>query len=188
MRGLLRSVLLLPMLAWLAACGSSVSRLPAAPATSEIAAYRLGSADTIKVTVFGEPDLSGSYELDSLGRFAMPLIDEVDAQGATVRELESRIAEKLRASDLLKDPAVNVAVLTYRPFFILGEVKVPGSYHYAAGTTVVRAVALAGGFTYRANENAIKLTRGDGTLEEYRAELTTPILPGDIIEVEERFF
>lgn len=153
-----------------------------------MADYRLSSGDRVRVTVFNEPDLSGETTLDGLGRFAMPLAGEIDALGLTTQETARRIEARLSEQELLRSPAANVEILTYRPYFILGEVRQPGSYPYQAGATVVRAVAEAGGFTYRADRDAIALRRGEGDEARYRAELTTPILPGDIIEVEERLF
>ena len=84
---------------------------------------------------------------------------------------------------------MSVDVLTYRPFYIIGEVKTPGSYPYVSGMTVLNAVALAGGYTYRAKTKAVLITRPDGTDKtEIKADPDTPVMPGDVIEVPERFF
>lgn len=91
--------------------------------------------------------------------------------------------------DYLKDPRVSVEVLNYRPFYIIGEVKKPGSYAYVSGMTVVNAIALAGGYTYRARENNILVTRAtDPKNIKHPADHDTQVLPGDVIEVPERFF
>ena len=96
------------------------------------------------------------------------------------------IAEKLR-NGYLRDPRVSVEVLTYRPFYILGEVRSPNSYPYSPGLTVARAVATAQGYTYRANQNRVFIKRGSDQEVAYPAEGTV-ILPGDIVRVPERFF
>jgi polysaccharide export outer membrane protein len=150
--------------------------------------YRLGSGDRIKVTVFRHKDLSGEFEVNSAGRIRLPLIQEVQAAGLTAQELEQAIADKLKP-DYLKEPRVSVQVLTYRPFYILGEVNSPGSYSYVSGMTVVTAVARAGGYTYRAKQDYVYISRaGDSAKKKQRADPNTPVYPGDVIEVPERFF
>lgn len=159
-----------------------------AVADEEPTAYRLGSGDRIKVTVYGHEDLSGEFEIDSQGIISLPLIQNVRGSGLTVEELERAIAEKLQP-DYLKHPRVNVDVLTYRPFYIMGEVKAPGSYPYVSGMTVLNAVALAGGYTYRARTKAVLITRPESTGQKLvEAKPDTAVLPGDVIEVQERFF
>lgn len=159
-----------------------------AVADEESTAYRLGVGDRIKVTVYGHEDLSGEFEIDSQGIVSLPLIQDVNASGLTVEDLELAIAAKLQP-DYLKHPKVNVDVLTYRPFYIIGEVKAPGSYPYASGMTVLKAVALAGGYTYRARTKAVRITRPDDTGQNIiEADPETAVLPGDVIEVPERFF
>jgi polysaccharide biosynthesis/export protein VpsN len=160
-----------------------------APTAGAETGYRLGSGDQVRITVFGEPDLTGQFAVDGSGVVAFPLIGEVKAAGRTARELEKGIAEKLR-DGYLKNPTVNVEVLSFRPFFILGEVKAPGSYPYKNGLNVMNAVALAGGYTYRAKSNVWVITRtGDS---KYQArEITNgdfQVLPGDTIVIPERFF
>jgi polysaccharide export outer membrane protein len=151
-------------------------------------AYRLGPGDKVRVTVFGDDQLSGEFQLDANGAIDMPLIGRVDAQGSTTNELSAAVTQKL-SKDYLKDPKVSVEVTEYRPFYILGEVKNPGSYPFVNGMRVMNAVALAGGFTYRAREGHMKINRDiDGKVEELDADQTTVVLPGDVIEVPERFF
>ena len=150
--------------------------------------YTLGSGDRIRVVVFGHEDLSGEFEVDGSGFISFPLIGEVKVQEMTLRSAEEAITDKLKP-DYLRNPRVSVEVLNYRPFYILGEVKSPGSYPYVSGMTVLNAVALAGGYTYRARENRLLIQRAnrpDGEQEE--ANHSTAVLPGDIIEVPERFF
>lgn len=148
--------------------------------------YRLGSGDRVKVTVFGEDDLSGEFELDGESKFSMPLIGTVNAQGTTPRILEGRIVALL-LDGFLKNPKVSVEVLNYRPFYILGEVNEPGSYPYRAGMTILNAAAMAGGFTYRADEDDIEVSRG-GTGTPQVLEPTAIVQPGDVIRVNESIF
>jgi protein involved in polysaccharide export with SLBB domain len=151
-------------------------------------AYRLGSGDRVRVTVYGQDDLSGEFEIDGGGQLSLPLIQQVPAAGLTVPELEDVITDALKP-DYLKNPRVSVEVLNYRPFYILGEVKQPGSYPYVNGMTVVNAVALAGGYTYRARENRVTIIRAtDPSHTEEPATHDTAVLPGDVIMVPERFF
>jgi protein involved in polysaccharide export with SLBB domain len=182
----------------LTGCGGGSSPPPplpvAAPAppggpASELStsSYRLGSGDRVRVIIFRHEDLSGEFALDGAGNFAMPLIGEIQAYGLTTRELEQRIADKLKEGYLV-EPQVSVEVLSYRPFYILGEVKSPGSYQYVNGMTVLNGVALAGGFSYRAKQNDFLLQRGGSNTASRPVGGDTPILPGDIITVQERFF
>ncbi len=150
--------------------------------------YRVGSGDNLRVTVFGQEDLSGEFLVDGAGFFSLPLIGEVIAGGRTVREVKRAIVKKLKP-DYLKNPSVSVAVLNYRPFYIIGEVQKPGSYAYVSGMKVVNAIALAGGYTYRARENKVLITRArNPERKKQRANHDTAVLPGDVIEVPERFF
>ena len=154
----------------------------------EKADYRLAAGDTVRVTVYGHEDLSGEFEVDGAGRISLPLIRDVAAEGRSLRELEEIITAKL-SPDYLREPRVSAEVLNYRPFYILGEVSEPGSYPYVNGMTVINAVAVAGGFTYRARKGRIRIVResGDGTLE-LKVSNDTVVMPGDVIEVPERFF
>jgi polysaccharide export outer membrane protein len=178
------------LLLGLVACGGSRG-LPPAPAIEAGAAgetsYTMGPSDRIRVTVFRHPDLSGEFELDGAGNFAMPLAGEIKANGLTTRQLEARIAEVL-GDGYIVEPQVSVQVLNYRPFYILGEVRSPGRYEYVDGMNVLQAVAMAGGYTYRAAQDDIILRRGGANGPAYAAKPDTALLPGDVIEVQERFF
>ncbi len=150
--------------------------------------YRLGPGDKIKVVVFGHEDLSGEAEVDGSGTVSLPLIRNIAVQGITVRELEEEIANRLKPEYLL-NPKVSVEVLTYRPFYIYGEVNKPGSYPYVNGMTVINAVALAGGYTYRARQSRVNITRAnDPQKKSQEAGPETAVYPGDVIEVPERYF
>jgi len=152
------------------------------------ATYRLGNGDKIRITVFGEEDLSGTFVVDGKGSIAMPLIGEVQVGNLALREVENAIVQKL-LNGFLKKPQVSIEVLNYRPFYILGEVKKPGSYPYVEGMSILKAVALAGGFTYRANKDVMIVTRAsDPQEQEQEADPNTRIFPGDTIRIKERFF
>lgn len=161
--------------------------LPVAAFAGTANEYVLGIGDKLRITTFGEAELSGEFEVSSTGKIAMPLIGEVAAAGETVVKVQESIRSEL-ASGYLKDPRVSIEVLTYRPFFILGEVMKPGSYDYVNGMTVVNAVALAGGYTYRADKDAITLKHSAGDGKEERVAEEATVLPGDVINVPERFF
>jgi protein involved in polysaccharide export with SLBB domain len=150
--------------------------------------YTLGSGDRVKVTVYGEHDLSGTFEISGTGAIAYPLIGEVEAGGKTVRELETAITRKLR-DGYLRKPRVGIEVINYRPFYILGEVKRPGSYAYVEGMKIVNAVAMSGGFTYRARKQELYVRRAGAPKDsEVEANPDDLLYPGDVIRVPERFF
>ena len=148
--------------------------------------YSLGPGDQLRVNVFGEETLSGIYQVGDEGVVAMPLIGSVVAEGLTLNQLEDAIENQLKP-DYLKDPQVSIEVLNYRPFYILGEVNDPGGYPFVSGMTVLEAVALAGGFTYRAKTSKVYIRRANGQEEEL-AGINEVVLPGDIIRVRERIF
>ena len=150
--------------------------------------YTLGTGDKIRVIVFEEEDLSGEHDVGADGYISIPLIGELRAAGLGERGLEQAIVEKLQ-DGFLKSPRVSVQVLNYRPFYILGEVNEPGSYAYVNGMTIINAVAMGGGFTYRADEKNITITRAsDPEQKKIKVDIREKILPGDVIKVEERFF
>lgn len=150
--------------------------------------YHLGSGDKVRVTTFGEQELSGEFLVGGDGKVSMPLVGDIKAGGLTVPQFQTAVETALKQG-YLKDPHVSVEVLTYRPFYILGEVKSPGTYPYTNGLTVMNAVATAGGFTYRANTHKVFIKRENSQDEEaFRLDPTTPVAPGDTIRIPERYF
>ncbi|MCI5059969.1 MAG: polysaccharide export protein [Alphaproteobacteria bacterium] len=150
--------------------------------------YRLGPDDKIDINVFGEKDLSGDFKLGGDGSISMPLIGVVLLNNLTLREAENLIEAKFKGG-YLKDPSVSIEVLESRPFYILGEVRRPGSYNYINGMSALEAIAISGGFTYRANRKKIDiLRRGHVPTEPQPFTPDTTIQAGDIIFVRERFF
>ena len=150
--------------------------------------YVLGIGDKVRLTVYGEDDLSGEYEVSSTGVMALPLIGAIKATGTTVREFEDAVRKKLKAG-YLNDPRVSAQVTNYRPFFILGEVSKPGSYPYVNGMSVLNAVALAGGYSYRADTDGVTIMHAsDSEKKEQSAREDAVVMPGDIVRVPERLF
>lgn len=155
---------------------------------SETTGYKLGAGDKMRIIVFGEPDLSGEFFVDDAGSVDLPLIGDVEAGGATVSEFEQKVVTRF-SDGYLRDPKISIEVLNYRPFFIIGEVKSGGEYPYKGGLTVQDAVAIAGGYSYRANERVAFIRRANSD-QETRVELSqrVPIFPGDNVRIPERFF
>jgi protein involved in polysaccharide export with SLBB domain len=157
----------------------------AKPGTS---AYKLDTGDKVKVTVYGEDDLSGEFDVDGSGFVRLPLIGQVRAAGLSLKEFESAIEAKLSAGYLV-NPKVSAEVTNYRPFTILGEVNKPGEYPYENDMTVLNAVALGGGYTYRADKDDVYIRRkGSSTEVKMPADDRTLVFPGDTVRVDERIF
>jgi len=169
----------------LAACSSQGSNLPPLPpTTTDESAYHLGPGDKVHVVVAGADDLTGDYTVGDNGTISMPLIGDVKAAGLSRAQVEHEMETKL-AQGYLKHPKVSIGTLTYRPFYVFGEVLKPGQYPYAAGMRVESAIATAGGYTYRANQQYVVVTRNG---QERKADPTAPIQPDDVIKVPERYF
>lgn len=160
----------------------------APPAIAQDGAYLLGSSDKVRVTVYGEPTLSGEFFVTGSGVVSLPLIGEVKAAGLSLSQFQQAVQSSL-SDGYLKDPRVSAEVLTFRPFYILGEVSKPGTYPYTSGLTVMNAVATAGGYTYRADKKQVFVKR-NGAAEEQKLTLdpTVTVAPGDTIRIGERFF
>ena len=150
--------------------------------------YALDSGDRLRVIVFGQDTLSRLYTIDGGGYISMPLIGAVRARGLSTFELERKIADRLQQR-YVRDPKVTVEIASYRPFFILGEVRNAGQFPFVNGMTIQTAVAIAGGFTERANEKKVQLTRRmHGEIAKITVPTDYPVQPGDTIYVKERFF
>ena len=158
-------------------------------ASGDLSEYRLGAGDKVKVNVYGEETLSGEFSIPGgSGTISFPLIGDVKASGLTVSELRTAIEGALKP-DYLKDPHVSIEILTYRPFYILGEVTKPGEYPYSSGLTILNAVATANGFTYRADTHYVYIKRAGSTQElKTRLDATIIVEPGDTVRIGERFF
>ena len=153
-----------------------------------LASYVLGPEDKLRVIVFGEDALSGEFLISGAGKVSLPLVGEVQAAGLTVRQFQDEVQNALKEG-YLKDPHVSAEVLTFRPYYILGEVMTPGRYPFTDRLTVINAVAAAGGFTYRAKSNRVFIKRiGEHIEREYDLKGNTPVMPGDTIRIPERLF
>jgi polysaccharide export outer membrane protein len=150
--------------------------------------YRVGAGDKLAIRVAGEADLTGEFPVDASGAISMPYVQSVTVAGMTTPQIEQLVTTKLR-NGYLRDPKVSVQATSLRPFFILGEVTTGGSYPYQPGMTVQNAIAIAAGYTPRADKGEVLLTRRNatGTLT-FKVPLTTQVYPGDIISVRERWF
>merc|ERR1712232_110937 len=168
-----------------------MGRFGAALDAPNISAYQLDAGDKLRIVVFEQDSLTGTYEVNSAGNIMMPLVGEVRARGATTHSLAKTVRSKL-ANGYLRDPDVSVELTESRPFFIHGEVAKPGAYSFSSGLTMERAIALAGGFTSRADRHLFAVDRRSGSVHPepvtYRLGLRDAVVPGDTIYVRERLF
>lgn len=149
--------------------------------------YRLGVGDKLKIVVFGEENLSGQFEVNALGQVSMPLVGEIPAANRPIAQFRDAIAKRL-SDGYLKNPRVTVDILNYRPIYVHGEVKSGGEFPFKSGLRLRDAIALAGGYTYRANQSYVAIFReGHGEMNVPMAARFT-VMPGDNIRVPERFF
>lgn len=171
----------------LAGCapGSDLSPLPDPPAGP----YRIGIGEQLRIITFGDDRISGQFKVNDQGELALPLIGSVKAVGLTTTELQDRIAQRLKDQNVLLHPSVSVEIQGYRPIYVLGEVAKPAQYPYEPGMTVLMAVTLAGGFTYRAQvQHASILRTINGRSVEGRVSRGTKVEPGDVIDILPRYF
>jgi polysaccharide export outer membrane protein len=151
--------------------------------------YRLDSGDTVRAMIYNEPTLSADYIVGDDGAISVPIIGAVKARGLTVEELQTALQAKLKSGNILSNPGVGVEISQYRPFFIIGEVNKPGQYPYAVGLNALGAVAVAGGFTVRADDDHLRIVRkDDANSGEWLAQHSSLLKPGDVLVVPERFF
>jgi len=187
-----KSYVILAMMA-LAGCSTSsgtvISTGERYSVDSELAeTYLLGAGDQVRVTVFNEPTLSGDFFVSGDGVLSLPLVGNVPAGNKTTKDVSAAYA-RLLADGYLRDPRVTAEVITYRPFFILGEVTRAGQYPYVTGMTVLNAVATANGFTPRAKKSKVYIRRrGEEAELEYVLTPNLRVMPGDTIRVGERYF
>jgi polysaccharide export outer membrane protein len=171
----------------LAACATTPS-LPQGFSDSVGGPYTLASGDRLRIIVFGQDNLSNSYAVDGSGHISLPLVGLVEARGLTTTKLERVIEARLR-NGLMREPRVTVEVEQYRPFFVMGEVTTSGQFPFVNGMTVQTAVAIAGGFSPRAQRQQAELTRTvKGEPMTALVPITYPVSPGDTIVIRERWF
>jgi protein involved in polysaccharide export with SLBB domain len=150
---------------------------------------RLRSGDTVTITVFGQPDLTGDQLIDSHGEVSVLLAGRTKFAGLTPAEAEVTLASELSKGGVIVNPSVSVRVSHHMSVYIVGEVTKPGSYDWANDLRVVNAVALAGGYTYRARKDELRVIRyDDPTKAELPVDQTTQVAPGDTVVVPERWY
>lgn len=150
--------------------------------------YTLGAGDKIRMSVFNEQQLNGEFTVSADGEISLPLIGNVPVGGKPIDAVSREVQAKL-ADGYLLNPRVTMEVVTYRPFFILGEVRSPGQYPYLSGLTALNAIATAQGFTPRARKRTVLIRRfGDQYEQEYLLTPDLRVLPGDTLRLTERFF
>ncbi len=173
-----------------AAAAAPAQQEPEAPSKADnLSTYRLSTGDVISITVYGEDDLKrDKVRLTDAGTISYPVLGEIQVRGKTIGELEKIITDGLRGTYLV-NPRVAVTIDEYRPYFINGQVTNNGSFPYQPGLTVRKAVSIAGGFKERASLSKVTIVRdGDKTNTPEKADLNTPVYPGDILTVGESFF
>lgn len=176
------AVLCLP----LAACQMAGSS--SKPVTDAVTDYTLGIGDKVRINVYGQSELTNEYIVEPNGSISLPLVGTVGAAGFTSQEVKKMIVEKLQP-DYMVNPQVSVEVTGFRSMYVLGEVRTPGKYEYVPNMTVMQAVALAGGYTYRANEGNAEVTRHvKGALNTFTVDDKTMLKPGDTILIKRRWF
>lgn len=150
--------------------------------------YILGSGDTIKITVFGQEDLSIETLLNDSGKIDYPFLGQLQATGKTLAEFQQKIHSGLKG-DYLINPNVSVTIVEYRPFFIDGEIEKPGGYPFQPGLTINKAAALAGGYTERASLTKIFIIRSnDNEQKSVSVHANAKVQPGDIITIKQSYF
>jgi protein involved in polysaccharide export with SLBB domain len=174
--------------ALLAGCAADIARTPQGATAPAPYVYRLAPDDRLRINVYGEPNLSGEYAVNSEGDISFPLVGVFHVQGSTVNEVVVQLTSAL-TTRYYKNAHLTVDLIASRPIYVLGEVNKAGQFPYQSGMTVLAAVATAGGFTYRANQKVV-LIRHPGEAAEQRQALTAdlPVQPGDTVRVRERNF
>ncbi|MCK9554452.1 polysaccharide biosynthesis/export family protein [bacterium] len=170
---------------------------------SQSTEYKLQATDVLKITVHEQPDLTTQTRVTADGNITFPLIGTLYVKGLTVQELENTIKELLE-KDYLVSAQVLIFIEEYHPrqVSVLGEVKNPGKYDMPdeKETTLLEAVAMAGGFTKDASVNTTRIMRMENgekktiiipvkdITQKGQKEKDIVIRPGDVIFVPESFF
>jgi polysaccharide export outer membrane protein len=189
-RRTVRSAGILLILLILVGCAQGESLPKLNDPTSE--SYYLGVGDQVRVITYDEAQLSNDFTVGADGMIAFPLLGTVRASGLTADQLATLISASLEKNRLISQPSVSVQIVEYRPISVLGEVNHPAQYPYQPGMTMLDAVALAGGFTYRAVTDHASDWRSNNKLAGQAMEGDigpgTSLEPGDVITVYERYF
>ena len=184
----IRNFLAMLLLLLHTACSAPATGLQPLPSTIH-GGYQLGAGDELRISVQGFDTITNTYIVGDDGVISLPLVGPVQVGSLTTTTLEQRIGADLVAKELAVNPSVSVQLLKYRPFFILGEVQKPGQYPYVPGMSVLTAISIAGGHTFRADKNNYAITRTtNGVSIKGKAIESTPVQPGDTIVVYEAWF
>ena len=153
----------------------------------EPAQYRLAPGDRVKMTVFGQNNVTGEYAIDASGSVTIPLAPgPIRIKGLTAEKAARYIQEQLVAANAFRDPRVSVELASFAPIYVLGEVNRPGEFTYRPGLSLFSAVALAGGYTFRANQSRAFIRASDERIEtDYKIKSDIAVMPGDVIRVPE---
>jgi len=178
----------------------AVAPYPTSPPAPVSDAAAVGPGDLFEVRVFGQQDLSGTYQVAGDGTINFPLIGTVAVQGQTPPEIEREIQTRL-ADGYLKNPSVSVKVTEYRSkrVSVFGQVKQPGTFPFSDNMSIVEAISRAGGFTAMAKKNSVRVTRRLATGKTERILVAVEdigqgkapnflLRPGDVVFVPERIF
>lgn len=183
MRGLLIALTCILVLT-----GCAGTRPPPLQSVAEPTGYRLDTGDTLRVIVYNEDSLSADFTVGDDGTLSIPTLGPIPARGLTVQQVQQEIYNGLNAGIIL-EPGLSVQLAQYRPFFIVGEVARPGQYNFMPGLNVLGAVAVAGGFTIRANTREVTIVRTQGgQAGEWSAAPVADLRPGDVVVIREQFF
>ena len=184
----LRALFAIALLFFQVACSSSIAMAPPLP-TPTNSAYQLAAGDEVKISIYGFDPLGGTYLVNDQGGISLPLAGQVTVSGKSIAEAEAAIASVLVERQVAINPSVNVQIVKYRPFFVLGEVQRPGSYPYMPGMSLLNAVSIAGGYTFRADRKTYGISRTiDGKVVKGSADEETIVQPGDTVIVYEAWF
>jgi polysaccharide biosynthesis/export protein VpsN len=168
---------------------STEQELPGLKPISSLSNYKLGAGDVVSIRVFGEDELSRErVKLTDAGTLQYPVLGEIVIKGMTTGDLQRLITTGLKGRYLV-NPRVAVLIDEYRPYYINGMISSAGGYPFQPGLTVLKAIALAGGFKERASKDKIYVIRADDPSQtQQKVGLNTLIHPGDIITVQDSFF
>jgi polysaccharide export outer membrane protein len=178
---LLLLVLLIPL------AGCALNSRPSTYLVEVKGPYALDTGDVVRVTVYGEPEVTKSYRIDDAGDISLPLAGPVSVRGLTTQMAAAEVTAAL-ADGYIREPSVAVEIEQYRPFFIQGAVKTAGQFPYVYGMTVRAAISTAGGYTDTADRTRAVVYRRHGKeMVKGVVRLDFPIYPGDTIVISERW-
>jgi polysaccharide export outer membrane protein len=124
----------------------------------------LGTGDMLRITVYGNTDMTTETRVTAAGTISLPLVGEVKVGGISVSEAEHRIAKLLEDGKFIKRPQVNIVILqfTSQQVSVLGEVQKPGRYPLDHPSTLTDLLAIAGGATANGSDQITVISHKDG--------------------------